>query len=90
MKIRRKIMKITLRHLKKIIKEELSHSLNEDDVGSPILSQYPVRESDPDPMAVIYDLAMEATQFVRAVEDVELKGRLQELIFNIMNMAQID
>ena len=83
-------MKITRRQLTHLIKEELSHSLNEDDVGKPILSQYHGGESEPDPMDVIYDLAMKATQFARAVEDVELKGRLQELIFSIMNMAQGD
>ena len=83
-------MKITRQQLRRLIKEELSHSLNEDDVGSPIFSQYHGGESEPDPMDVIYDLAMETTQFVRAVEDVELRGRLQELIFSIMNMAQVD
>ena len=83
-------MKITKRQLKKLINEELSHSLNEDDVGKPIFSQYRGGEDDSDTLDVIYDLAMEATQFVRAVEDVELKGRLQELIFSIMNMAQGD
>jgi len=83
-------VKITKRHLRRLIKEELSHSLNEDDVGKPILSQYHGGESEPDPMDVIYDLAMKATQFVRAVEDVELKDTLQELIFSIMGKAQGD
>ena len=83
-------MKITRRHLRRLIKEELSYSLNEDNVGRPIFTQNHGEERDVDPMDTIYDLAMEATHFARAVRDDKLRDRLQELIFSIMNTTQVD
>ena len=83
-------MKITKRQLKKLIKEELSHSLNEDDVGKPIFSQYRGGEDDSDTLDVIYDLAQEMALFTRALQSDLLRNQLQELIVTIMGKAQGD
>jgi len=83
-------MKITKRQLNKIIKEELSHVINEDDVGKPIFSQYHGGGDDSDTLDVIYDLAQEMALFTRALQSDLLRNQLQELIFTIMGKAQGD
>ena len=81
-------MKITKRQLNKIIKEELSHVINEDDVGKPIFSQYYGGGDDSDTLDVIYDLAQEMALFTRALQSDLLRNQLQELIVTIMGKVQ--
>ena len=83
-------MKITKRQLGRLINEELSHVINEDDVGKPIFSQYRGGEDDSDTLDVIYNLAQEMALFTRALQSDLLRNQLQELIVSIMNMAQGD
>ena len=81
-------MKITKRQLNKIIKEELSHVINEDDVGKPIFSQYYGGGDDSDTLDVIYDLAQEMALFTTALQSDLLRNQLQDLITSIMDKAQ--
>ena len=92
-------MKITRQQLTRLIREELSHSINEDDVGRPILSHSHGGDvyshthggdADSATLEAIFGMANEMAGYAIVIQNESLRSQLLELIVSIGDVVQIE